>query len=156
MISAWRIDKALRSGPDVFSGEGGVRCPGRWNRLGTRIVYTTESLSLAAMEKFVHMGDEGRDIKFVSYEVVVPAEVKIRVLKLEDMPPGWKDIPAPRSTMDIGTAWISSSSTAVLKVPSVVIEDEYNFLLNPLHPGFKKIKISSPKPFRFDNRMWDK
>ena len=156
MISAWRIDKAHRSAADAFSGEGGIRSSGRWNQAGTRIVYASGSLSLAALEKFIHIGDDGRDIKLVAYEAVVPAGVEIRVLKLKDMPPVWKDVPAPRSTMDIGTKWISSSSTAVLKVPSVVIEAECNFLLNPLHPDFKKIRISAPSPFRFDNRMWDK
>ncbi len=108
------------------------------------------------MEKFVHMGDEGRDIRLVAYEALIPAEVKVHVLESKDMPPDWKRVPAPRSTMDIGTAWIASSPTAVLKVPSVIIEGEYNYLLNPLHPDFKKIRISNPKPFRFDSRMWDK
>lgn len=154
MIPAWRIDKASRSKADAFSGEGAVRCSGRWNRQGTRIVYTAGSLSLAALEKFVHTGDEGREIKLVSYEVAVPAGVKIRTLKLKDMPSDWKAVPAPSSTMDIGTDWASSSATAVLKVPSVVIEDDWNFVLNPLHPDFKKIKIANPKPFRFDGRLW--
>lgn len=153
MISAWRIDKSNRAKSEAFSGEGGVRASGRWNRLGTRIVYTAQSLSLAALEKFIHMGDEGREIELVSYKVEIPAGVKIRVLK--ELPPDWREIPAPPSTMELGTSWIAAASTAVLMVPSVVIEDESNLLLNPLHPDFRKIRISGPKPLRFDSRMWD-
>jgi RES domain-containing protein len=119
------------------------------------MVYTSETLSLAAMEKFVNEGDEGRIVKLVSYRVDIPSHVRIGELKREHCPKDWKAVPAPRSTMDIGTQWAEGTQSAVLKVPSVVIETEHNFLLNPLHPDFKRLKISPPKPFKFDSRMWN-
>ena len=153
MTSAWRIDKASRLKTDAFSGEGAGIYGGRWNHPGTRIIYAADSLSLAALEKFVHMGDEGRGIDFSTYEIIIPAGVKIRVLKKQNLPKDWKENPAPRSTMDIGTDWAVKLSSAAFKVPSVVIEQEWNYLLNPLHPEFKKIRIADSRPFIFDERM---
>ena len=118
------------------------------------MVYTSETLSLAAMEKFVNEGDEGRVVNFVSYRIAIPSHVRIEELKREDLPADWKAVPAPQSTMDIGTNWVEKAHSSVLKVPSVVIETEHNYLLNPIHPDFKRLKISAPKSFEFDSRMW--
>ena len=154
MISAWRIDKATRSRESSFSGEGAALAGGRWNHPGARIVYAAEALSLAALEKFIHLGDEGRALKLVSYRIEIPSSVAIEEIKLKGLPDDWLSAPAPRATMDIGTRWARGAHTVVLKVPSAVIEGEYNYLLNPLHPDFKILKISTAQPFEFDARMW--
>lgn len=155
MISVWRIDKARRSPEESFSGEGAALQGGRWNQPGTRMVYASGSLSLAAMEKFVHMGDEGRGIKLVSYQIDIPAGL-VDELMPEDLPSDWKALAAPRSTMEVGTQWTTAASSPVLKVPSVIIETEHNYLINSVHPDFKRLKISLPKPFQLDPRMWKK
>ena len=156
MITVWRIDKAKRSKTDSFSGQGAALEGGRWNEPGTRVVYSAETLSLAAMEKFVHMGDEGRSIKFVSYRMDIPDDIRIEELKRSDLPKDWKSFPAPRSTMAIGSNWVKKAHSVVLKVPSVVIETEHNFLFNPLHADFKCLTIHYAEPFSFDLRMWKK
>lgn len=156
MTTAWRIDKAKRSRSDSFSGEGAAIEGGRWNQPGTLMVYSAETLSLAAMEKFVHMGDEGRSVKLVSYRIDIPEDVRIETLKRNEAPKDWKSSPAPQSTMAIGSNWVKKAHSAILKVPSVVIETEHNYLLNPLHTDFMRLKIHPAKPFSFDPRMWKK
>lgn len=118
------------------------------------MVYAAESLSLAAMEKFVHLGDEGRALSLVSYRIDIPADLRIDELKRKDLPTDWKAVPAPQSTKDIGTGWVNKTPSSAFKVPSVIIEAEHNYLLNPLHSDFKRLKISAPEPFPLDPRMW--
>lgn len=118
------------------------------------MVYTSSSLSLAALEKFVHLGAESWGIGFVSYEIEIPASVKIMEWKRAEMPRDWRAQPAPRSTQKIGDDWIAGQHGAVLIVPSVVTPSESNCLLNPAHPDFGKIKISPPQAYSFDPRMW--
>src|ERR687891_2591303 len=83
-----------------------------------------KTLSLAAMEKFVHMGDEGRSVKLVSYRISIPADVRVEILKRSELPKDWKSFPAPQSTMAIESNWVKKANSAVIKVPSVVIEKE--------------------------------
>ncbi len=118
------------------------------------MVYTADTLALGAIEKFVHLGDEGRALRFLYYRIDIPANIRIEELKPQDMPTNWKANPAPRSTMDIGTQWGRDVRSAILKLPSVTIETGCNYLLNPLHPDFKRLVISSAKPFEFDARLW--
>lgn len=154
MIRAWRIDKAKRSKADAFSGEGGRRVAGRWNSKGNPVVYAASSLSLAALEKFVHLGEDGIGIEFVSYAIAIPAAIKVTIWRESDMPRDWRDCPAPPSTQALGDGWLSGRRGAVLLVPSVVTPSESNLLFNPAHPAFRKVKISDPRAFSFDPRMW--
>lgn len=153
MIAAWRIDKAERSRQDSFSGEGARRVAGRWNGEGRALVYAAESLALAALEKLVHLGREGLGPRFASYRVDIPASVRTTTLALDELPRTWREYPAPAETRALGDAWLAAGRTAVLVVPSVVIPSETNFLLNPAHADFAKLRISGPEPFSFDARL---
>lgn len=154
MIRAWRIDKAKRSKADSFSGDGARLYPGRWNGRDHPAVYAASSLSLAALEKFIHMGQDGAKIAFVSYAIEIPDSVRTVAWELSDLPADWRDQPAPASTRAKGDRRLSGLSSAVLILPSVVLPSERNILLNPEHPEFKSIKISAPAPFSFNPRMW--
>ena len=156
MIPVWRIDKTNRSKQESFSGKGAALEGGRWNKPGALFVYAAETLSLAALEKLVHMGDEGRGLALVSYEIEISSDIKIEELERKRLPHDWKTTPIPQSTQDIGTQWIEKAGSAIFKVPSVIIDTEHNYLLNPLHPDFKRLKISLAKPFRFDDRLRQK
>lgn len=153
MISAWRIVKKVYS-DTAFSGEGAYREGGRWNHKGTIIVYLASSLSLSTLELLVHIPQESRNpkIKFISFQVDIPDEV-IKRINLRSLPSNWREYPARPSTMDIGANWIKKNNSAVLQVPSVIIPKESNYLLNPLHHDFKKIKIHAPEPFSLDPRI---
>jgi len=149
----WRlIKKALKA--EAFSGEGALLAGGRWNLAGTPVVYLSESLSLAALELFVHLPVAARRIEFVSFEVRVPDAVKIDDLDEARLPKVWREEPVPEETQKLGSEWVKSGAALLLRVPSVVVPIERNFVLNPAHPDYKALKISPPKPFSFDPRMW--
>lgn len=133
---------------------GARRTPGRWNSLGTALVYSASSLSLAALEKFVHLGEDGAAISFASYAIEIPPSVSSLRLNIPDLPKDWRDVPAPQSTQEIGDNWYLGMGSAVFIVPSTVTEGESNLLLNPTHPDFSKIKIADGIAYSYDSRMW--
>lgn len=155
MTVIWRLVKKRHAEvSDAFDGDGARRYGGRWNLPGTRMVYTAQSLSLAALEQFVHLGPEDNHIQFVSFRVEIPEDLSIYKLEPDKLPADWRMEPPPDSTQRIGTQWAESGSSAVLRLPSVIIPTEYNYALNPTHPDFRRIRIEEPKPFSFDPRMW--
>lgn len=153
MITAWRLDKAKHA-RDAFTGEGARRVSGRWHRQGTPVVYVSESLALSVLEKFVHLGLDASHIKFVYFKVEIPDSVTVEKLRTADLPDDWTAEPPRDSTKEIGSTWVMEGRTAVLRVPSVLVPNSWNYLLNPAHRDFKKIRISGPMPFVFDARMW--
>jgi len=150
----WRICKKQYS-DSAFSGEGGLRSDGRWHYKGNRIVYTSQSLSLATLEAWMHVGPQDQMRSYVAVPAEIPGELPIHNIHELDLPPGWKSArPAPRYLKDLGTLWLNLSSTAVARVPAATTPGEFNYLLNPLHPDFIKIRQLEPQPFLFDARMW--
>ena len=132
-------------------GEGASIAGGRWNQKGTALIYCAENSSLAALEVLVHASELPADKVII--EVDIPEEVSILKIPETGLPKNWSDVVAPSETQALGTAWASSGSTAVLSVPSTVNPRERNYLLNPAHPDFRKIKFSKPQRFVFDPRL---
>ena len=153
MITIWRIDKKRHSASS-FSGEGAALYGGRWNPQGVRVVYASQTLALAALEKFVHLEGVAGGINFVSFKIDVPESVKIKHVELSQLPKNWRSVPAPASTREIGLNWTQKNESAILRVPSTIITSEYDYLINQLHADFKSLKISKPAPFSFDPRLW--
>ena len=149
----WRIAKK-KYASSAFDGEGSKRRGGRWTPKGFPAVYTAQTESLAALEQFVQLGDEGQNIKFVCFKVAIPEEVRIEEIDIASLPANWKDTPAPDSLKAYGAGWLARGESPVLKVPSALISSECNYILNPLHPDFQKIIIGSPEEFCYDPRMW--
>ncbi|MDA8327247.1 MAG: RES domain-containing protein [Nitrospiraceae bacterium] len=149
----WRIAKEKYAN-SAFDGEGARRKGGRWTPKGFPAVYTAQTESLAALEQFVQLGDEGRKIRFVCFKVEIPDGLTIKEIDLASLPDNWKDTPAPDGLKAYGFEWLTQGQSAVLKVPSALISSECNFILNPLHLDFQKIKISAPEKFCYDPRMW--
>ena len=152
-MSLWRISKR-KYADTAFSGEGARRVGGRWNSRGQGMVYTSGTLSLAALEVFVHMEVEDVATMLACIRVDVPTEVKIEYLAMAQLPSDWRNIPAPTDLATMGDLWFQSGSTAILAVPSVVIPIEYNYLINPSHPDFVKLTVESPAAFELDPRLW--
>ena len=151
--SLWRIVKAKHAA-NAFDGEGARRYGGRWNPRGTPLVYLGGSLSLAALETFIHLAPEDARIALVAIEVTVPDPLKVTQLDTDRLPGDWR-APAPQqATQALGFEWIRRAETALMRVPSVIVASEFNYLLNPRHSDFAKLKIHPPKPFGFDSRMW--
>ena len=151
MPVAHRIVKARHAGA-AFSGDGARLAGGRWNRPGDTAVYASASLALAAIETFVHVGEDGLHIPFVSFRVEIPDTVQVQ--QCRQPPAGWRAEPPQEPSMRYGSAWLRRGRTAVLEVPSAIVPSESNYLLNPQHPDFSKIRIGRARPFAFDPRMW--
>lgn len=139
-----------------LSGEGARKYGGRWNRKGVNVIYTSSHESLAALEVLVHssINDLPTDLEVLTLSV--PDHVTVEKITESMLPENWKIYPAPRLLGDMGTDWALSKKSLLLKVPSVIIPTEYNFLINPAHPDFSKINISKIRPFSFDHRLLEK
>ncbi len=153
MPSAWRLVRAERQA-SAFDGEGAARHAGRWNGLGTPVIYAAQSRSLAVLELVVnlHRVERKRLPACVVFEVRF-AERLVETVADEDLPADWTARPVPRSTRELGDAWARSTRSAVLRVPSIVVRGEFNYLLNPLHPAFRTIDVGAPEPLRWDPRL---
>lgn len=141
----------------ALSGEGARRGAARWNSKGIPIAYSSEHLSLAMCEVFVHVAapEEADDMMAVAAEFAI-AEREIERQKmwiLEQLPTDWREL-GNLATRALGDAWARSGSSVCLFVPSAVIDGEWNILINPEHPDARKIKIVEAKPFQFDVRMF--
>ena len=151
MVSGWRIVRASRAGV-AFTGEGAWRNGGRWNSPGRYVVYVSEHQSTAALEIFVH-----------TVQFLVPQTYKAFRLEWSDSlmqelpknkwPPRWRSPTPLLETIEIGDRWIRDRRSAVLAVPSAISPDDRNFLLNPKHPDFKRIRIAPPIDYVFDPRL---
>lgn len=134
-----------------LSGSG---CRARWNSKGIKMLYFAESLALACLENAVHRTQvDLNNINFAMVTVHVPNDYS--VIDANSLPMGWDQIsPAGINIcQQIGDNWIKSNSSLILKVPSVIISGEYNFLVNPNHADISKLKIVDIKPFTFDSRI---
>ncbi len=137
---------------EAFTGKGAAEQGGRWNRENTAVVYTASSLALAALEFFVNL-DGWVSPRLVAIPVEIPDRVRVKEIAVSELPSSWRDVKA-HSAQAIGERWIREAATAVLSVPSVVVPQERNFILNPAHDDFGLIQIGEPEPFEFDRRMW--
>lgn len=147
----YRIAKARRISD--LSGIGAKLYGGRWNNKDTGIVYTSESRSLATVEYLVHvpMSIIPRDLSIASIEI--PNLIKRKDVLAGNLPKDWRDYPSPPDLAEIGTKWALLNETLLLRVPSAVVENEFNILINPRHPNMKRITISKIEQFRFDKRL---
>jgi RES domain-containing protein len=131
--------------------EGAKLYGGRWNKLGTSVIYSSASRSLAALEVIVNNGAIPGDYHVVV--IKVPEGLSIEIAELEDLPNGWPESDSSSRTADLGSEWVSSLRTAVLRVPSAVIPAEYNYILNPQHPDFRTIGFDIPATEYIDHRL---
>lgn len=148
----YRICKA-RYADKAFSGAGGREASGRWHHKGQPIVYAAATLSLAALEYLVHLGRRDAKMALVSVHATISDAVAVEVIDVTSLPRHWDSSPPIEATMALGTRWCVELRSAVLKVPSVIVPGEFNFLLNPQHRDLKLINISKPEPFSFDPRL---
>jgi len=155
-MKVWRICR-LPYADEGFSGEGARRFGGRWNSRGVRMVYASTSLSLAAIELFVHLepGLAPSDLVYLSAEL--PEGEPARTIHSPQLPADWWTDNAAAGTSgarELGDAWIREHSSLALMVPSVPIRAEWNVLLNPVHPCASELKIEPRELFVFDARMF--
>lgn len=150
MLTVWRLTTA-RFAKTAFSGDGARLYGGRWNRKGVPLVYTAATQSLAMLEMLVQ--DDPLRARYLMIEARIPKGVVVDRIRIEELPPDWRDIGAREQLQLIATEWANKRSAAVLAVPSAIIPAETNYLLNPLHPDFRRIKIGKPQKFKTDLRL---
>jgi RES domain-containing protein len=137
----------------AFTGLGASLAGGRWNQRGAAVVYTAGSLSLAALECLVHFSAQTVPDDYISITVTAPARLKIETIAPSILPANWAEEDPPLATQMIGMSWLRRQSSLLLKVPSAIIPTEFNYLINPQHPEFHRLRIGEPLPFRFDPRL---
>lgn len=152
-LKAYRICKTSFA-DTAFRGEGAKLYGGRWNEIGTKMVYVAGSLSLATLELLVHIEDRHLIENFYSVAEVTFSEKLVTEIKSKDLPKNWDANECGYGTQAYGTKWITSKKSAILKVPSAVTPGETNYLLNPDHPDFKKITFGKMKAFEIDRRLF--
>jgi RES domain-containing protein len=150
-VQVWRL---CRKKYVAFDGEGSRLAGGRWNRRGTAVVYTSATLSLAVLEYFVNLPRTTAPQDLVAIAADIPDDLPVTAVNESALPRGWRKYPAPESLAEIGSRWAEEGKTPVLAVPSAVVPQEKNCLLNPAHPLFSKIRIGKPGPIALDSRMW--
>jgi RES domain-containing protein len=151
-MRVWRISKE-KDARSAFSGDGARLFDGRWSIAGTPMVYTSTSLALAAIEFFVHLDPSDAPPGLVSLTAEVPDNLSVERIEIGQLPRDWRRTDH-RQLQQFGTDWVRSQRSAALIVPSAAIEAEWNVLLNPAHPDFRKVEIGQPRPFHYDERMF--
>lgn len=141
----WRISRHRD-----LSGAGGLRAPGRWHDMGQPVVYLAESAASAFLEVCVHTAanDVPPDFTLLRIEAM---GVRTQAIRSGDLPGGWQW--QSELTRRLGTDWLRKKATALLRVPSAIVPETSNFLLNPMHADAQKVKIAEAFRYPFDVRL---
>lgn len=151
MIKAWRIVKR-RHAETAFDGEGARVYGGRWNGPGIAVVYTAETRALATLVVLAGL----RSVSALEPYVLIPVTFEIEIVEVLDtatLPRRWRESPPTHDVQAVGDQWVRDGRSAVLTVPSVVIPEEFNYLLNPAHDDFQDIQIGKPTELQIDARL---
>ena len=125
----------------------------RWNSNAQFLIYTASSRSLACLENLVHRsGVEGKNY-FKLIIINIPAEITHSLVRLKDLDKDWSDYKNLAKTQRLGDKWLLKKENLILKVPSAIIPEEFNYLIDPAHPQFSQIKIIRTEDFIFDDRL---
>lgn len=135
-----------------LSGTGARLYGGRWSSIGRAVVYLASSSSLAVLEVLVHLQPLLLPDDYCRMEVEVPDNL-IESVTIDELPAAWRDISPPQTLTRFGDSFIKEGKYLLLKVPSSIVPSEYNYLLNPAHPGMNKVKLLTREPFDFDSRL---
>lgn len=138
-----------------LSGKGAEIHGGRWNNKGRRVIYTGESRALCTTEIAVHTPLGIMPIDYYLQTIEIP-KLKMFEISKKNLDKGWRNFPHEISTKQLGDKFIDDSKYLVMKVPSAVIQDEYNYLINPNHKDYSKVKMLKVEEFKFDKRLFTK
>lgn len=140
---------------DDLSGAGAKATGGRWNEAGISIVYASETRALACLETIVHLNAGGLPLNRYLIEVTIPDNVwaKARSETHGSLPVGWEAEPAGQVSIQFGTTWVCSGSSALLVVPSVIVQEEFNVLINPAHADSARITAIKQRKWLYDPRL---
>ena len=149
----WRIAAETRKySADDLSGGGAAAHPGRWNDDGQAVIYAALSIALAVLETAAHIDSGGLPLNRFLVRIDVPGDVwnARHELDVATLPQSWAAIPAGKTSVAAGSAWITSLRSAILLVPSVIVPEEQAALINPAHPDAKKLRAKVARQFEYD------
>ena len=152
-MQAWRIC-AARFASDPLSGVGAYLHGGRWNSPGVHLAYAAMSRALCILEMRVHASPATAPTDHVMIPIEI-ADHLVAELDPATLPPGWRRFPAPPSLASFGDSWARERESLGLLVPSAVVPQEWNLLLNPRHPDMSEVRIGSMSPVQYDPRLFD-
>jgi RES domain-containing protein len=149
---AWRIGTdAPDYTADDRSGEGARRDGGRWNRIGTPALYASESIALACLETVAHLGVGDLPLNRYLVQIEIPEALWVAA---EHFAPathvGWDAIPSGKVSLDFGDAWAVQRRSLLLIVPSVIVPEERNFVINPRHPDSSQLRALKRRRFTYE------
>jgi RES domain-containing protein len=154
--TVWRIatDTPAYEADDL-SGAGAKATGGRWNTAGTAVVYTSQTRALACLETVVHLNAGGLPLNRYLVEVTIPDALwaSAQMASAASLPVGWDAEPAGRASIEFGTNWLRSGTTALLVVPSVIVPEELNVLINPQHSDSARITAAKVRKWLYDPRL---
>lgn len=152
-MRVWRIaheEVALDKGCQASADTGG-----HWNEKGVRALYAGASVELCALEKFVHLNGDDEEGRFALVAVDLPDDPDLgREAGLDSLPSDWCDMPDSPGAVKFGTAFLNSRSHLWLRVPSTIIVEARNIIVNPAHPAYDQVRLQIVRPFEFDPRMF--
>lgn len=152
----WRLAAETRKhGAADLSGAGAAKKPGRWNNYGEPVIYCAPTMAMAVLETGAHVDDAGLPLDRCLVQIDVPKTVwdQREILAVGKLPIGGDAIPGGRVSVEVGSKWLASLRAAILLVPSVIVPEERNALLNPKHPDAAMISAKLLRRFEY-NRLF--
>jgi RES domain-containing protein len=151
-MKVYRLTKSKHQ--NDLSGKGAELAGGRWNNKGIPVIYTCSSRALCTAEIAAHtpFGLIPRDYALVT--LAIPDDIAFYEVKLHELPQGWSAFPHPASTKNLGDELLTNAHNLVIKVPSAVVQGDYNYLINPHHKSIAKVSILNTEAFEFDERLF--
>jgi len=154
VTSLWRIaTDTRRYASDDLSGRGALIQGGRWNEKGTPAVYTSASIALACLETLVHLAASSLPLNRYLVRIDVDDAVWAARRTLGEPPVGWDAMPYGRVSVEAGQKWLTDAASALLAVPSVVVPEEFNVLINPRHADAAKLRATKVRKWLYDARF---
>jgi RES domain-containing protein len=154
-VTLWRIaaDTPAYEAHDL-SGKGAELSGGRWNRVGTPLAYASTSRALACLETLVHLASHPLPLNRYLVSVEVPEEAWRAAPEVDPAAlVGWDAEPAGKTSLDWGTRWVGEGATLLARVPSVIVPEEFNVLINPRHPSIAQVRSAKVRKWWYDLRL---
>jgi RES domain-containing protein len=149
-MEVFRLSKAQYASD--LTGTGAKLAGGRWNKAGVAVLYTSSSRALATVEVLVHVPAFYIPLDYVLSILWIP-DNSIQVLDTKVLPLNWQELTPAHDLQKLSNEWLNAQTHLVLRVPSAVVQGEYNYLVNPYHIDFPQVKLLHQEPYRFDSRL---
>lgn len=142
-MSTWFRCSQSNQIDQVFSGEGGLYVPGRWNHKGTKAIYCSQSIALCTLEWLSHNGLSVSLFSYYKFSINIPDELVIQY-SISDLPSNWAEVPSPNINRDFAEKYFfNDNKYLAMAIPSVMVPEELNLVINPSHPGFLAAKATA-------------